>query len=182
MFQFAIATQVLIKGGIIAYPTEAVYGLGCDPLNETAVHRLLEFKHRSINKGLILIAADWAQLANYVAPLSHEILNRILPTWPGPVTWLLPASLHVPVWIKGAHDTIAVRVTDHPIAKELCKAFGSAIVSTSANVEASPPARTAEEVKQVFGGKEVYIVAGDTGGLAQPSRILDGVTGEIVRP
>ena len=180
MPECSIAVTTLKKGKVIAYPTEAVYGLGCDPLNEVAVHHLLSLKNRSIIKGLILIAANWAQLADYVTPLSDEVRARILPTWPGPVTWLLPASALTPLWIKGAHDTIAIRVTAHPIAKGLCEAFGGAIVSTSANVEGNPPAKTAEEVRQIF-DEDVYVVTGDVGDLARPTDIRDGVTGKLVR-
>jgi L-threonylcarbamoyladenylate synthase len=221
MSKYATAADRLKKGGVIAYPTEAVYGLGCDPLNETAAHQLLALKNRCISKGVILIGASWAQLVDYVTPLSDEVLARILcssdlkelgrnkqnkpqngavyagmtnfienipqtskaadiPTWPGPVTWLLPASTHTPPWIKGAHDTIAVRVTAHPVAKALCEAFGGAIVSTSANLGGEPPAKTAEEVKKIF-DEDVYIVTGAVGDLPKPTDIRDGLTGELIR-
>lgn len=180
MSKYSVAVDRLKKGGIIAYPTEAVYGLGCDPLNEIAVHHLLSLKNRSITKGFILIAADWAQLADYVTPLSDEVLARILPAWPGPTTWLLPTSTQTPLWIKGAHDTIAVRVTAHPIAKALCAAFGGAIVSTSANMGGHPPAKTAEGVKQIF-DEDVYVVTGEVGGLPRPTDIRDGLTGRLIR-
>lgn len=180
MLDLTLAIDKIRKGRIIAYPTEAVYGLGCDPLNETAIHHLLSLKNRSIIKGLILIAANWAQLKPYVTPLSDETLTRILSTWPGPVTWLLPASPKTPLWIKGAHDTVAVRITDHPIANALCDQFCSAIVSTSANVEGVPPAKTAQEVRKVF-DKDVYVVGGAVGELSKPTEIRDGVTGKVVR-
>jgi L-threonylcarbamoyladenylate synthase len=180
MSNLTTAINTLNNGGLIAYPTEAVYGLGCDPMNEIAAQHLLSIKNRSIIKGFILIAANWQQLESYVTPLSKEMLGRILPTWPGPVTWILPTAAKTPLWIKGAHDTVAVRVTDHPIAKSLCEQFGGAIVSTSANVQGKPPTKTAEEVKAIF-DQDVFVVEGQVGGLAKPTEIRDGVTGKVLR-
>jgi len=137
-FALRRAARMLTAGGVIAYPTEAVYGLGCDPLDAQAVTRLLAIKRRPVEKGLILIASRFDQLGPYVQPLTAAIRQRLDESWPGPNTWLLPADPATPRWIRGDHRTIAVRVTAHPLAAALCEAFGGAIVSTSANPAGRP--------------------------------------------
>lgn len=175
------AARALRAGGVIAYPTEAVWGLGCDPLQGPAVRRLLELKHRPMEKGLILIAAEYDQLLPYVRPLDVQRMGEILGTWPGPVTWLLPAQDDVPHWLRGRHDTLAVRVTAHPIAAALCRAHGGAIVSTSANVSGRPPARSALKVRRQFGAALHCILPGKTGAQRRPSTIRDGASGRVLR-
>jgi L-threonylcarbamoyladenylate synthase len=167
-------------GAVIAYPTEAVYGLGCDPWDACAVRRILEIKRRPEHKGLILIAADFSQLEPFVEPLEASVMSRIWPTWPGPVTWLLPARSVTPHWLTGRHDTLAVRVTAHPLAAALCRTAGP-LVSTSANRGGHPPARSALQVRLRLDGDVDDILAGDCGGRAQPSTIRDGRTGEVIR-
>lgn len=179
--QLALAAQCLQAGQVIAYPTEAVYGLGCDPRNPKAFSRLLALKGRPQTKGVILIAADESQLAPYMADLSDEIMTRLQQSWPGPVTWIVPAAPDAPVWLTGGRDTIAVRVTAHPLAAALCRAFGGALVSTSANRSNQPPARTEAELQQAFGTELDMIVHGPLGGLTQPTRICDARTGTIIR-
>jgi L-threonylcarbamoyladenylate synthase len=180
-WQLREAVRVLRHGGLIAYPTEAVYGLGCDPLDADAVLRLLELKQRPWQKGLILIAADLAQLDPFLLPLDDAMRARIVPTWPGPNTWLLPARPETPSWLRGEYDTLAVRVTAHPVAAALCRAFGGPIVSTSANRAGKAPATTALAVRNAFGDRIDYIVHAPLGGAERPTQIRDGRTGEIVR-
>lgn len=175
------AVKILQEGGIIAYPTEAVYGLGCDPFNEAAVERLCHLKNRSEDKGLILIASAWEQLAPLIAQVSPDAIERAQATWPGPVTWVFPASAAVPHLIRGNHATIAVRVTDHSIAHNICHAFGNPIVSTSANHEGKEPARDEATVKKIFENKIDYVVSGEVGNLLNPTEIRDAVTGKILR-
>ena len=172
--------RCLRAGGIIAYPTEAVFGLGCDPGNETAVRRLLALKRRPLSKGLILIAASLAQLKPFIEPLDSAARTRLEAGWPGPLTWLLPAR-RAPVWLRGRHDTLAVRVTAHPLAAELCRAWGGPLVSTSANVGGRPPARTLLALRRRLGGKVDYIVPGQVGGAVRPTEIRDLASGRIVR-
>jgi len=179
--QIKEAVQILQQGGVIAYPTEAVFGLGCDPDNHQAVEKLLAIKQRSRDKGLILIAADFQQLRPYLAEIDSSLKAKILTTWPGPVTWLWPAKPAVSSLLRGAHETIAVRVTAHPVAAALCLTFGGPVVSTSANLSSKPPARTAEEVRSQFGDQLDYVLEGEIGGLSRPSQIRDAVTGEIIR-
>jgi L-threonylcarbamoyladenylate synthase len=175
------AVTILKQGGIIAYPTEGVYGLGCDPFNEQAVLRLLKLKRRSVDKGLILIASRWEQLENLVKPIAGKLLAKAKATWPGPVTWVFPATNKVPVWIRGAHNSVAIRVTNHPVAYALCNAFGGPIVSTSANVEGHPVTRTSEEVHKQFPQGIDFIVSGRVGDLKSPTMIRDVLTGKVLR-
>lgn len=169
------------QGDIIAYPTEAIYGLGCDPLNWNAIKRLLQLKQRPVDMGLILIAADFAQLHPFVRPLSDEKMRPILDSWPGPNTWLLPAADGLPFWLCGRHSTLAVRVTEHPIAAALSVACSSPLVSTSANINTRNPAQTPTQVRSRLGDASVYILGGQTGDRKTPSTIRDAETGEIIR-
>lgn len=180
MLQEAIRT--VQAGGILAYPTEAVYGLGCDPADLAAVQRILDLKQRPADKGLILIAADLAQLEPWLLPLDEALKARILPTWPGPVTWLLPVRPTVSALIRGKHDTLAVRVTAHPVCRELCLQLGRPLISTSANLSEQPPARSAAEVWQQFGSQVDTILDAPLGTQSQPTEIRHGLSGEIVRP
>lgn len=176
------AVEALQRGGVIAYPTEAVFGLGCDPRDTSAVMRLLSLKQRPAEKGLILIAADIQQLSAYLAPVDAAQWQRALATWPGPVTWVFPARNTVPAILRGAHTTLAVRVTAHPLARLLCEAFGGALVSSSANIAAQPPARSLAEVRAQFPQGIDYILPGEVNTQAQPSEIRDVQTGRILRP
>ncbi|WP_295445290.1 Sua5/YciO/YrdC/YwlC family protein [uncultured Thiodictyon sp.] len=176
-----LAARVIAHGGLLAYPTEAVYGLGCDPWNATAVMRLLALKRRDPAKGLIVIASQVEQLAPFVLPLWPERMSEILASWPGPNTWLMPARRGVPDWLRGRFDTLAVRVTQHPLAAGLCRAYGGAIVSTSANVADRPPARSAIEVRRRLSGGLDLILAGACGGADRPSIIRDGRTRQVLR-
>lgn len=174
------ATRLLREGSVIAYPTEAVYGLGCDPLNAAAVQRLLAIKQRPSAKGLILIASRFDQLCPFVRVPDDALRQRLENTWPGPVTWLLPANPATPGWLRGRHRTLAVRVTAHPLAAALCVAFGGPIVSTSANSSGRPPARSALQARLRCPGVDL-VVHGRTGGLDQPTEIRDAVSGATVR-
>ena len=176
-----IAVRLIRAGGIVAYPTEAVYGLGCDPRNALAVRRLLAIKRRPPHKGLILIGADFAQLAPFLQTLSTADHARLAATWPGPYTWLIPARPDAPRWLRGRHATLAVRVTAHPLAAALCRACGHALVSTSANLSGRPPARTALAVRRQLGRRIDAVLAGPTGGAARPTAIRDLRSQRLVR-
>lgn len=175
------AIEKIQHGGVIACPTEAVYGLSCDPLNADAVHRLLELKHRPVEQGLILVASHFSQLEPYLAPLPDKIKEHIQASWPGPVTWLWPAAENVPEWLTGSHDTLAVRVTAHPVMSALCEGFGGALVSTSANVSGKRPQRTALGVKLQFRNSLDYILTGTVNVRANPTEIRDALTDEVIR-
>lgn len=175
------AVAALRRGGIVAYPTEAVYGLGCDPANAAAVARLLALKQRPASRGLILIAADEAALRPWLAPIDADTEARVAPTWPGPTTWLLPAAEDCPAILRGDHETLAVRVTAHPVAAALCRAWGGALVSTSANPSGGQPVRDAAAARQLFGAGVDAVVEGAVGGRERPTPIRDARTGQTLR-
>lgn len=173
------AARVLKAGGIVAYPTESVFGLGCDPWNPRAVLGLLRLKRRGAAKGLILIAADDRQLT--ALGIADSIRRETLAgPGPRPVTWLVNAP-GAPRWIRGAHTKTAVRIVNHPVAAALCRAFGGPIVSTSANISGSPPARTALKVRLLFGDRLDDVLGGETGPFDRPSEIRDAETGKVLR-
>lgn len=167
---------------VIAYPTEAVFGLGCDPDSSSAVEHLLNLKKRPWQKGLILVAANYQQLANYIddSKLTDEQKNAVFASWPGPVTWVMPVKNRLPNWLTGEFDSLAVRVSAHPAVKELCLRFGKPLVSTSANLNGMPPCRTYLEVKQQF-GSDFPVLNGSVGGRQNPSEIRDALTGKLFR-
>jgi len=181
-FRLRQAAHVLHGGGIVAYPTEAVWGLGCDPWNEAAVQRLLQLKVRPMEKGLILLAGDIAQFEWLLHDLEVPQHSRLELSWPGPTTWLVPHQGRVPHWVCGDFDTVALRVSAHPVAAALSRAVGGPIVSTSANVTGSRPALERYQVLRYFGDGIDYLVPGNLGGDKNPSMIRDLLSDTIVRP
>ncbi|QBB72463.1 tRNA threonylcarbamoyladenosine biosynthesis protein RimN [Pseudolysobacter antarcticus] len=177
----AQAVAVLNSGGVIAYPTEAVFGLGCDPFNATAVARLFALKQRPLDQSVLLIAADFAQIENLIAPIPPEILTRVRASWPGPHTWVFPRSAQVPAWLAGKHTGIALRITAHAQTQALCRAFAGALVSTSANRHGQPPALNAAQVHSAFGSDVDFVLDGALGGQERPTPIRDALTGELLR-
>ena len=174
----------LRRGGVVAYPTEAVWGLGCDPRDEAATLRLLDLKARDVEKGLILIAADEAQLAPFIdlRVLEAAQCSAVRESWPGPHTWIVPAAAAAPRWITGMHAGIAVRVSAHPPVVALCRAFGGAIVSTSANRAGEPAPHAAGQLdRRIIEGVDA-VMDGDTGSLARPTDIRDARSGAVLRP
>lgn len=177
----AAAVEKLRDGQVIAYPTEAVFGLGCDPFNESAVRKLLTLKGRHESAGLVLIASDFSQLQPWISPVDEQLLDKAKQTWPGPVTWLFPRARGVPDYVAGHHETIAVRITSHKTSCVLCQAFGAALISTSANHTAARPARSVLEVEQYFGGQIGGVLAGALGDAEKPSEIRDLKSGDVIR-
>lgn len=171
----------LRQGGLVAYPTESCYGLGCLPTDTRALRRLIAAKGRSAAKGLLLIAAAWKQLEPYVAPLPPAQLARMKRCWPGPVTWVVPASRRCPALLTGGRPTVAVRVTKHAGAARLCRDLDTALVSTSANKSGRKAAKTAAECRTIFGAR-VRVVDGRIGTRRRPSTLIDLATGKILRP
>lgn len=180
-FRFNRAIAALHSGGVIAYPTEAVWGLGCDPANELAVMRLLELKNRPVAKGLILIASREAQLDWLLSDLAKAQRARLSLSWPGPTTWLVPHRNRVPAWIHGEHTTVAVRVSNHPVVRELCDCWGGALVSTSANLAGSTAAVKQFQVRRYFGNALDFVVPGSVGAAGRPSHIRDLVSDRVIR-
>lgn len=182
LFQLAAACRSLRAGGVIAYPTEAVWGLGCEPFDADACARLLALKQRDWRKGLIVIAADVVQLKPYIGEVSLKQLQPALQSWPGPTTWLVPASTAVPQWVCGLHDRVALRVTAHPVAAALCRAYGGALISTSANIAGRAPARRLTQVRARFGNELDALLTGALGDRKNPTTIRDLGTGKLLRP
>jgi len=170
----------LARGGLIAYPTESCYGLGCDPRNRRAVQRLLRIKGRPQHKGLILIASRFNQLTSYLQPLTSQQQEELRCGGTQAVTFLMPARPDCPRWLRGRYDTLAVRITAHPGAAALCNALHMALVSTSANHSGDKPVRTYAECLRRFGGRAL-VLPGRVGKRRRPSTIRDWTSGKIVR-
>jgi len=172
--------QVVRRGGVIAYPTEAVWGLGCDPWDSTAVFRLLALKQRPMSKGLILVADNIRQFDFLLADLPQVWQDQLASTWPGPTTWLVPHQNRLPEWITGGHPGVAIRVSDHPLVRDLCALTGP-LVSTSANPSGRPPALNRLRIEQYFAGQLDGVLDGRLGGRKNPSQIRDLLSGAQVR-
>lgn len=176
------ATRILHAGGVIAYPTETVYGLGCDPLDEPAVQRILQLKKRPEKKGLILIGATLDQLLPFIDDDCADLLAEKIRQSERPTTWVCPKHTETPKWLSGQFDSIAVRLTNNPTAKTLCESFGGAIVSTSANPAGLVPANNALMLRRYFQDKLDYFLIGDSmSDRQQPSRIVELVSEKVLR-
>lgn len=178
--QLKTAANAIAEGGIIAYPTEGVFGLGCSPFNEAAVKKLCQLKNRPLSKGLIVIARDFAELESLTLPLPHKKLDAVLETWPGAVTWVFPASAEAPRWVTGEHTSIALRVPSFSLLQQLCALTGP-LISTSANISSQPAATSAHQVSEAFRDCLDYIVDASTGMLDKPTPIYLALNGKRVR-
>ncbi len=178
--QYRNIAAYLAQGGVIAYPTESCYGLGCDPANRKAVLRILKLKQRPQHKGLILIASNYAQVARYLSPLSTEQQKKLHDAGKNAITYLMPVRQSAPRWLRGKHDTLAVRMSAHPFARTLCRGAGSALVSTSANRSGMKPAKTYKECRRLF-GSQVWVLPGRVGKRKRPSTIMSWADGRILR-
>lgn len=167
-------------GGVIAYPTEAVWGLGADPFNFHAVEKILSLKQRPQAKGLILVAASMQQFDFVLRFLTDEQRRILAASWPGPRTWLVPHNGQIPEWICGRFDSVALRVSSHPVVRALCKTWGGPIVSTSANPQGLSPARFGFRAREYF-GPQVFYAPGQVNLLANPSEIRDLLSGRVLR-
>ncbi len=180
-WQIKKASNIVKNGGVIVYPTEAVYGLGCDPLNPCAVGKILDIKNRRIDKGLLLITANIKHIMAYIHKPQTDKINAILLSSETPTTWLFKAAENVPYWLTGNHPTIAIRLTQHPIAKALCTQLGHPLVSTSANISTKPPIVRKVLAYKHFYKKVDYIISGSVGNHNSPSEIRDAASGQILR-
>ncbi len=175
------AVAVIKSGGIIAYPTEAVFGLGCDPFNQQAVLRLLSLKERPVEQGLILIASNVRQVLPLIRPQHANDLARALKTWPGHATWIFPKSNIVPSWVSGRYESIAIRVSKHPIVKQLCDELGHPLVSTSANISKQTDLDSIKSIQQTFDDKIGFYIDAPTGNETKASTIRDAHTQQTLR-
>lgn len=175
------AARILHSGGVVAYPTEAVYGIGCLPTDHDALARVLAIKRRDARKGLIVVAATIDQIESLAELPRGSAGDEIRASWPGPVTWVVPARAGLPAALTGGRATIAVRVSNHPIVRDLCERAGTALVSTSANLSGRPPARTALAVRRQLGSRIDCVLAGPLGSSLSPTEIRDAATGRVLR-
>ena len=175
------AAALLREGGVLAYPTEGVYGLGCDPDNREAFDRIFAMKRRPPEQGVLLIAADFGQVRDWIGGAPESAFARADAIWPGAHTFIFPRSSRVPEWVAGGHAGIALRVTAHAPSAALCRAFGGPIVSTSANRHGEPPARSAADIRAIFGNEADGVLDAPLGGLHKPTPITDAVSGAIIR-
>ena len=180
-WRYRRAVTILRAGGVVAYPTESVFGLGCDPWNRAGVARVFALKRRPSHKRCILIAADLRQLDEVVEVDMHRFAGFAARYWPGPVTLVAPARNETPGWLVDEQGTVATRVTNHPVARDLCAAFRRPLISTSANRAGRPPARSALRARVAFGADVDCYVAGNVGGLAAPTQIIDVRDGRTLR-
>lgn len=174
----AQAVAILRDGGIVAYPTETVYGLAVDPFSEPAVQRLIEAKGRGGDQAILLIISEQSQLLRCVATVNPAAERCMDAFWPGPLTLLFPKAPGLAPSLTGERDTIAVRCPAHETARALCAAFGGPITSTSANRSGHPPAMAPGELD--LPGVALLI---DGGALppSKPSTLYDPVAGRILR-
>ncbi|MDP0561926.1 MAG: Sua5/YciO/YrdC/YwlC family protein [Candidatus Endonucleobacter sp. (ex Gigantidas childressi)] len=180
--QLSNASNVIAQGGIIAYPTEAVWGLGCLPWSRDAVYRLLDIKLRPVEKGFVVVGFSEEQFQPILDPLKPDDRKTMTDTWPGPYTWLVPDPNNwAPLWVRGMNDSLAVRVSDHPVIRYLCSAIDAPLISTSANESGQPPLLDQRSVEQQYGGVVDFIVPGVVGIGSGPTQIRDLITGRVVR-
>ena len=174
------AVHFLQKGGVVAHATEGVWGLACDPWNETAVNRILSIKRRSSDQGFIVIGTNVSSFKAELDALAPEKRQQVVASWPGHVTWILPSN-RFPDWVTGKRTSVAARVPDHKQSRKLVMCYGKPLISTSANVSGSQPALTMEEVCQQFGEMVDFVLPGEIGNVVGPSRIRSAIDDAIVR-
>jgi len=174
------AARIIRAGGIVAHPTEGLWGLACDPFAASAVMRILRMKRRPVEKGLIVIGASRDTFARELGALSPCARQTVLGTWPGPVTWVVP-NRRFPKWITGRRATVAIRVPGHVQARRLCEAVGGPIVSTSANPAGRAPARSALAVRVYFRDTIDDVLSGELGGRSGASEIRVAGSGHRLR-
>jgi L-threonylcarbamoyladenylate synthase len=175
------ASKILKASGVIAYPTETVWGLGCDPFNLASLERILHIKKRDAHKGLILVAANIEQFDFLLHDVDPVLIEKLKASWPGAVTWLVPHNNRVPHLVHGQFDTVAIRVSSHPLVQQLCTEFGGPIVSTSANFSGKPTVKSAVQAQCVLGQYLDFILLGPVGLANAPSRIIDMQSGRVIR-
>jgi len=158
----AAATAALQRGEVIVFPTETLYGLGANALNEEALEHVFRLKGRNPSIPIPLLIADETMLgylADVIPPAARELMRHF---WPGPLTLVLPARVGIPRPLLNASGGIAVRISSHPTAMHLVRALGRPLTATSANPSGSEPARTLSEAKNYFSGRVNIFVDGGT--------------------
>lgn len=179
---FTQIINALNNNQVVAYPTEAVFGLGCLPQSEVALQRLLALKQRDSNKGLILIAPEFKFFLPWINinQLSMSEIQRLQAPTIQPTTWVVPVNTEISPLIRGVFSTVAIRICRHFPVIQLCQTLRSPIISTSANLSGMPPARTVKEVQVQF-GLDFPILQGDVGEWHKPSQIVDLKSLSLIR-
>ena len=180
-YRLSRAAALLRAGKVITHPTEAVWGLACVPWSASAVARILQLKQRDPAKGLVLVADHVSRFQGVLPLLPEEVQEKIIASWPGPNTWVVPDFAWAPEWIRGDHHSVAIRVSDHPLTVALCQAANTCLVSTSADPAGLEPARSQADAQRYFRSAIDYYLPGRTGGLAQPTGIRDALSGQYLR-
>jgi L-threonylcarbamoyladenylate synthase len=175
------AAALLRAGAVVSHPTEAVWGLACVPWDRAAVEQILKMKNRDPAKGLVLVADCVTRFDAILPNLPDAIREALELSWPGPHTWVVPDTVWAPSWIRGSHESLAIRVSDHPLTSALCRATNTCLVSTSANPAGREPARNQREVQHYFRSQVDCYLPGAIGNLAQPTDIRDALSGEYLR-
>lgn len=171
----------LKAGGVVAYPTESCYGLGCLPQHPQALKRVISLKKRPQHKGMIVIGNDSEQLQALIKRPSENMQTLLAQTWPAAKTFLLPCAKNVLPLLRGkGRKKLAVRVPDHAGARRLSHALNTPLVSTSCNRAGKRACKTEREVRRQF-GRKVWIIGGLIGRQKAPSQIIDGETGKRLR-
>lgn len=168
-------------GGVIAYPTETVWGIGCDPFNAQALERVMQIKRRERDKGLILVAGSIEQFSFLLEGTPEQDMATLASHWPGPYTFLVPHKNRVHSLVHGKFSTVAIRVSPHPMVRRLCQQFGGPIVSTSANYSSRPTVRSAVQAQRLLGHELDFILNGPVGLYPRPSHIIDLASGRQLR-
>ncbi len=171
---------LFLQDNVFAYPTEGVWGLGCNPFSEKAVKKLINLKKRPKNKGIIVLAGSLQQLLPFTQHLSDKLKKRMNSKWPGPHTWLVPSSPDIPKWLIGPTGLVALRLSDHKTVIELTESLNMPICSSSANISGQEPAKNSDEIRTFFGNK-VLIIEGELGGLKKPTPVQNLESKEWLR-
>ena len=174
------AAHVIRYGGIIAYPTDTIYGLGCDPYNADAVASINDIKQRPRNKQFILLAGHTDQVAPLVEldkDQQHKITRASEPT-----SWVIEARPSAPGWLISEQGTITIRISQQHDVQRLCQALGQAIISTSANPSGKPPARNSLELHKYFHHSVDVILASHKMLAASPSKVVRLCDNHVIRP
>lgn len=199
------AAAWLNDGHLLAYPTESVWGIGCDPFNQNAVQDLLAIKQRPIEKGLIVVTDSISRIEPFLTALTNDQREQVIHSWQlnsdtnlsqnQAKTWLLPIpkilNPQIPDWVTGSHQSLAIRVINHPKIQKLCAALVSDtnpfgfLVSTSCNPTGQPPALNLDDALSYFDhpntAQNIHYLAGNTLGYQLPSQIRDAITGKLIR-
>ncbi|WP_444996627.1 L-threonylcarbamoyladenylate synthase [Aliikangiella sp. IMCC44359] len=179
-WQLDCAVKAIDCGGVIAYPTESVFGLGCDPYHNDAIKKILSIKKRPAYKGLIILVSDIAQAEPFLQPLSKQQLQRVNIPRERAITWLIPCQPEVSPLLRGHFRSLAVRITQHPIARAICESTNTPLVSTSCNIAGKSELKTTMAVRNHMKAKIDWLVDGKCGGQA-PSQIIDITNDRVLR-